>query len=317
MSSPVIEMEHVYKAFGDVPALHDMSLTVQQGEVVGLLGPNGAGKTTTVRLILGLLKPDKGNVRLFGEDPYPDDVTRCTLRRRVGVVLEEDRLYPRMSGWENLLFWTELYGMPADEAMGEINRVLRLVEMADRSKSQVGTYSKGMRRRLAIARALVNRPDILIMDEPTSGLDPMYRVQVRDILKRLAEQGMTILITSHNLAEVEKICTRVVIIKKGRLVLSSTMRDLRREYGSELVITVNIEASTLHDTPLFHELALNPLVREVNAYNNTVRLSLKNVDNISPIIQIFAKHNVGIREIKNISPSLEDIYLRIIKENAN
>ncbi|NPA90848.1 MAG: ABC transporter ATP-binding protein [Chloroflexi bacterium] len=313
MSRSVIEMTHVYKTFGEVPALHDMSLRVQQGEVVGLLGPNGAGKTTTVRLILGLLKPDKGDVRLFGEDPYPDDLAHCELRRRVGVVLEEDRLYPHMTGWENLQFWTELYGMPADKAPQEINRVLQLVEMADRATSKVGTYSKGMRRRLAIARSLVNRPDVLIMDEPTSGLDPEYRVQVRDILRRLAEQGMTILITSHNLAEVEKICTRVVIIKKGRILLSSTIQDLMREYGSELVITVNTDASTLRDTPLFQELTQNPMVKEVKLYDNTVRLALAEVDNVSPIIQLFTKHQVPVKEIQTISPSLEDIYLRIVK----
>ena len=309
----VVEITQLCKNYGPIEALRGISFSLAPGEVLGFLGHNGAGKTTTIRLILGLLRPDAGSVRLFGEDPYPDDQRRQALRRRLGVILEEDRLYHYMTGEENLEFWAGLHGLRRREASRRISEVLQLVGIGDRARTLVGTYSKGMRRRLAIARALVNRPEMLIMDEPTVGLDPVARVQIRAILGNLVNsEGMTVFLTSHDLAEVEKICQRVAILDHGRIILSGSMEELRQGQGSRLVISLIPQNGCLLPDSLLQELEDLPFVLRADVHGDELCLTLEEGDHNAEIIELLVHNNARVSQVRPAKLSLEDLYLETV-----
>ncbi len=318
VSDRVIDVSHLRKSYGATEALRGISFNLARGEVFGFLGHNGAGKTTTIRLVLGLLKPDAGKVLLFGEDPYSDDGARQALRRRVGVLLEEDRLYPHMTGEENLRFWAELYGLPRQEADRQIDRVLRLVDMASRAHSPVGTYSKGMRRRLAVARALVNRPELVIMDEPTAGLDPAARAQLRELLENLvALEGITVFLASHDLAEVQKLCQRVAILARGEVILSGTLEELRREQQPQLAVSLASSASGLLPDSLRQALEALPFVQGVDLCGGELCLTLKedSPDHRATVVDLLVSRGARISQVRQVSRSLEEVYLATMQQH--
>jgi ABC-2 type transport system ATP-binding protein len=210
------------KRYGDVLAVDHVDLTVRPGHVYGYLGPNGAGKTTSLRMLLGLIRPTSGDVRLFGRSPLLDGA--CALDGVAGFV-EAPRFYPYLTGRRNLELVADLDG---DGARGRVDDVLDLVGMSDRARHKVGGYSHGMKQRLGIAGALLRRPRLLILDEPATGLDPAGMRDMRALIRRLADEGMTILYSSHLLAEVEELCDRVAIVRSGRIVYEGALEDLRR-----------------------------------------------------------------------------------------
>ena len=190
----MIEVQHLAKKFNGTPVLRGVDFQVKEGEIFGYLGPNGAGKTTTLRVILGLLKPTSGKASVFGKDLGDND----DLRRRVGVLLENDGLYERLSAYENLNYYAQLYSVPDMEE--KIRNLLKFVGLSDRQNDKVGTFSKGMKRRLALARSIIHDPDVLFYDEPSAGLDPEAQKMVRDLILRLSgEKGRTIFVNSHDL----------------------------------------------------------------------------------------------------------------------
>jgi ABC-2 type transport system ATP-binding protein len=207
------------KRYGDLTAVGGVDLTVNAGDVYGYLGPNGAGKTTSLRMMLGLIRPTEGSVRLFGRDP------QMTVRALAGVAgfVEAPTFYPYLTGRRNLEL---LAAFDGGEARGRINTALDTVELADRAGDRVGGYSHGMRQRLGIASALLRRPRLLLLDEPATGLDPAGMRDMRDLIRRLAADGITILLSSHLLYEVEDLCNRVAIIRKGAIVYEGALRDL-------------------------------------------------------------------------------------------
>jgi ABC-2 type transport system ATP-binding protein len=215
-----VEARGLTKHYGRIAAVQDVDLTVRAGDVYGFLGPNGAGKTTAMRILLGLLRPEAGSARLFGRDPQHDHPG--ALEGVAGFV-ETPHFYPYLSGRKNLEL---LAAFDGDGAAGRIDGVLDAVELADRAADRVGGYSQGMRQRLGIAASLLRAPRLLILDEPTNGLDPGGIRDMRDLIRRLAAQGMTILLSSHLLAEVEELCTRVAIIRSGRIVYEGALADL-------------------------------------------------------------------------------------------
>jgi ABC-2 type transport system ATP-binding protein len=326
MSSPkqsVVIFSNVFKSFGTVQALRGISFELLPGEAFAILGHNGAGKTTSIRLMLGSLKPDSGTVHLFGHDPYPEDELNRKLRQHIGVVQEEDRLYLQMSGEENLLFWLALYGVPKQWRKERALSALSWVGLEKRGRGKVGTYSKGMRRRLAIARALVLEPQMLILDEPTVGLDPEARVEVRELLERLIHrEGLTLLMTSHDLDEVEKLCERLMVIDHGQVSLDGTLSELRAGQQPELSIKLVRESvGTIHE-PLLQELAALPFVARLELNGNvlTAMLNKGEEELISQVITRLARAGVGIAEVELCQRSLEEIYLQAIenhKGNAN
>src|SRR4051794_19978970 len=214
--APPIEVRGLVKRYGEITAVDDVDLTVNAGDVFGYLGPNGAGKTTSLRMMLGLIRPTAGSVRLFGGDP------QISVRALEGVsgFVEAPTFYPYLSGRRNL----ELYaGLDGGDAAGRIDGVLDTVQLTDRAKDKVKGYSHGMKQRLGIASALLRDPRLLLLDEPTTGLDPAGMRDMRRLIRRLADEGMTVLLSSHLLGEVEEICNRVAIVRRGSVVYEGSL----------------------------------------------------------------------------------------------
>jgi len=220
VDEPAIQARGLVKRYGRITAVDDVDLTVSPGDVYGYLGPNGAGKTTTLRMMLGLIRPDAGTVKLFGRDPLVEGVS--ALHGVAGFV-EAPRFYPYLTGRKNLELVAALDG---DGAAERIDEALDIVELADRARDKVGGYSHGMRQRLGLAGALLRDPRLLILDEPATGLDPGGMRDMRLLIRRLADQGITVLLSSHLMAEVEELCDRVVIISSGRVRYEGALRDL-------------------------------------------------------------------------------------------
>ncbi|HEY5660493.1 MAG TPA: ABC transporter ATP-binding protein [Gaiellaceae bacterium] len=218
--APPVATRGLVKRYGEILAVDHVDLTVERGDVFGYLGPNGAGKTTSLRMLLGLIRPTAGDARLFGRDPL---VEGSRALQGVAGFVEGPRFYPYLSGRKNLELLADYDG---DGARSRIDEVLEVVELRDRAKDRVGGYSHGMRQRLGIASALLRRPQLLLLDEPTTGLDPAGMRDMRDLVRRLAHEGITILLSSHLLNEVEELCNRVAIIRKGRIVYEGGLEEL-------------------------------------------------------------------------------------------
>jgi len=233
----VIDVKNLTKKFGDFLALDDISFRVKSGEIFGYIGPNGAGKTTTIRAILGLVNPTAGTVSVLG-----DDVTRNeAFRWHVGAVLESTGLYDKLTAFENLNFYGRIYNIPSETRKKMIWELLRFVGLSDRAQNNVSTYSKGMKQRLAIARALLHNPQVLVMDEPTSGLDPDAQLLIRELIGDLvSKRNMTIFLSSHNLVEVEKMCSKIAVIREGHIIEEGPIMDLRRKFAQpHIEITID------------------------------------------------------------------------------
>jgi ABC-2 type transport system ATP-binding protein len=226
IDAPPVRARGLVKRYKEVLAVDRVDLNVRGGDVYGFLGPNGAGKTTTLRMALGLIAPTEGTVELFGRDPM-----RAGARALEGVAgfVEAPRFYPYLTGRKNLELLAALDGGDARE---RIEEVLEIVELAPRGKHKVGGYSHGMRQRLGIAAALLRRPRLLILDEPATGLDPAGMRDMRALIRRLADEGITVLLSSHQLPEVQELCDRVAIVDKGRVVYEGALADLRRQGGA-------------------------------------------------------------------------------------
>ena len=220
MTAPPIEARGLIKRYGHITAVDDVDLTVSAGDIYGYLGPNGAGKTTSLRMLLGLIRPDSGSARLFGRDPL---VEGARALDGVAGFVEAPRFYPYMSGRRNLEMAAALDG---DGAAGRIDEALDTVDLADRAGDKVGGYSHGMRQRLGIAGALLRDPRLLLLDEPTTGLDPGGMRDMRALIKRLAGQGITVLLSSHLMGEVEELCDRVAIVGNGRVLYEGSLPEL-------------------------------------------------------------------------------------------
>ena len=227
MTDTVIELKDVRKTFRDfwlrptVAAVDGLSLEVKRGEVFGLLGPNGSGKSTSIKMILGLLDPSGGTVKLFGKSPRS-----VAARRRLGYLPELSYLHPFLTAKETLMYYAGLCELPHKIAAERTRQLLDMVGLADAAKRPVGGFSKGMARRVALASALIGKPELLVLDEPTSGLDPVSTKEVKTLVKALAAGGMTVLMTSHLLADAEDVCDRVMILNHGKSVAEGRVEEL-------------------------------------------------------------------------------------------
>ena len=229
MSEPIVEVEGLWKTFGEVSAVEDLSFTVERGQVYGLLGPNGAGKTTTLRVLMGLERSTRGASRLFGAPVTPS----CPQLRRVGAMVEQAAFVPHLSGMRNLRLWWEAGGARMKDA--DLDGALAIAGLGNAINRQVRTYSQGMKQRLGFARLLLARPELLVLDEPTNGLDPGEIREIRELIARLSAQGATVLLSSHHLTEVEQVCSHVLVMNHGRLVADGTVSELIGSAGSVYV----------------------------------------------------------------------------------
>jgi ABC-2 type transport system ATP-binding protein len=227
--SLAIEASEVVKVFGSVRALDGLSFTVKPGEIYGLIGPNGAGKTTALRIVSTLLLPTSGNVKVFGLNVVQK---AAEVRRIISYLPEEAGAYRYLSGWEYLEFMAKFNAKDRKEARAMVAEAAEISGLGERLKDKTKTYSKGMKRRLLVARALMLKPKLAVLDEPTSGLDVIHAYHVREIIKKyVREHGVTVLLSSHNMLEVEHLCNRVALINKGRLVAEGAPRELKEKFG--------------------------------------------------------------------------------------
>jgi ABC-2 type transport system ATP-binding protein len=225
-----IEATDVVKVFGSVYALDKLSFEVGSGEIFGLIGPNGAGKTTALRIVSTLLLPTSGTVRVFGLDVVGD---AAEVRKVIAYLPEEAGAYRNLSGWEYLEFMAKFKTGDENKVREMVNEAAEITGLGERLKDKTKTYSKGMKRRLLVARALMTRPKLAILDEPTSGLDVLHAYHVREIVKRyVKEHGVTVLLSSHNMLEVEHLCDRVALLNKGKIVAEGKPQELKEKYGS-------------------------------------------------------------------------------------
>ncbi len=227
---PLIEISHLIKRYGDKPAVDDVSLNVYGGEILGFLGPNGAGKTTTIKVIVGLLQPTSGTVRVAGYDVQTQPLQ---AKAASGYVPDEPNLYPKLSARELLRFVGDLYDLDRSQSARRSEELLKLFDLADAGDDLIDSYSHGMRQKTALAAALLHAPQVLVLDEPTVGLDPKSARLIKDILRQLAERGTAVFLSTHILEIAERMCDRIGIINKGRLIAVGTMAELRALSGGE------------------------------------------------------------------------------------
>ncbi|WP_282560935.1 ABC transporter ATP-binding protein [Trichothermofontia sichuanensis] len=245
MMVPAVELANVQKFYNGVPVVNDLSFTIAPGEIFGLLGPNGAGKSTTIRMLTTLTRPTHGTVTVAGFDVVRE---AAAVKRNIGVVLQQTSVDGDLTVWENLELHGRLHHLPRSQRQAAIDRWLDYVDLGDRRESLVKTLSGGMKRRLQIARALLHQPKILFLDEPTVGLDPQTRRRLWEIIRDLNQQGMTMLLTTHYMEEVEYLCgsaanpeipNRIGIMDGGKLIQLGTLAELRRQHGEGLVMIQN------------------------------------------------------------------------------
>ncbi|MDD5659651.1 MAG: ABC transporter ATP-binding protein [Actinomycetota bacterium] len=303
--SIAINIKDISKTLQNRKILKEISFDVEVGDIFGYLGPNGAGKTTTIRILLGLFKADSGKLEILGHD-----INESETRKKIGFVLDADGLYENMTAEENILYYARIYGI--QKPARKINELLDMVDLSDRARDKISSYSKGMRQRLALARAMVHDPEILILDEPTSGVDPTGQIEIRQIMKSLAsKENKTIFLSSHNLDEVQRICNRIAIIDKGTIKLYGGLENLRKEISKLIFI---IKTTRLVTQPLKEELKQNPDIglKEVN--DNELVFSPLGSTEISDIISILSEKGIKIEEVIKKEASLEELYSTILKE---
>jgi len=303
-----IRMENLRRDFGAVRAVDGLTLEVPAGTVFGFLGPNGAGKTTTIRLLLGLLEPTAGQATVLGFDTRTQ---AAEIRERTGALLEHAGLYEQLSAEDNLEFYGRAWRLPAAERRGRIREVLTEMGLWERRKERVGNWSRGMRQKLALARAQLHRPALLLLDEPTAGLDVMAAVAVRDDLAALASrQGSTIFLTTHNMAEAERLCQQVAVIRAGKLLAVGTPDALRAHAGGP---RVEIIGRGFSETAL-SLLRERPEVAAASVQNDHLTIDLRAETDTAPLVSLLVGAGVQVEEVRRGKASLEEVFLTLMEE---
>jgi len=292
----VLSIRNLTKDFGKLRAVNNLNLEVKAGQVFGMLGPNGSGKTTTLGMLMGVTNPSAGEFFWFGETPTNE------LRKKIGAVLEHPIFYPYLSGQKNL----ELNAMIKQCPPENIPKVLELVELTDRKEDKYKTYSLGMKQRLAIASALLNDPTVLILDEPTNGLDPMGIAEIREIIKKIAANGKTIILASHLLDEVQKVCTHFAVLKKGTMIHTGPVDEVGK---GEEIVEVSADVENLHDV-----LNSFPGVLSINRENGSFQVSMQEGFHSKDLNKFLFEKGVTASHIVTKKKTLEKQFLEILAE---
>jgi ABC-2 type transport system ATP-binding protein len=304
----MINIENLTRKFGEITAVEGLTFQVEEGEVFGLLGPNGAGKTTTIRMLCCLISKTSGEATI-GDYHIGQTADSLQIRKMIGLVPDNVGLYDDLTAFENLDFYGKLYEVPERRRKENIERFLKMLDLRDRKDTRAGSFSKGMKQKLALARALVHEPKILFMDEPTANLDPESAKTVRDFILEIKQQGRTIFLNTHNLDEAQRVCDRIGIIKK-RLLTIGTPEQLRESLSKPRTqirlaqVTEAIVTSLRKLVPKKIEISGNKLIIDVN-----------DPDKENPaIIAAITSSGGQVREVTQVVPTLEDVYLQIVRE---
>jgi ABC-2 type transport system ATP-binding protein len=308
MNTFAIRTQELSRAFGAVQAVDNLSIEVPSGIVFGFLGPNGAGKTTTIRLLLGLLEPTAGQAEVLGFDirSQADQV-----RLRSGSLLEHNGLYERMSAEDNLEFYARVWHIPVKEREIRKRELLSQMGLWERRKDLVGQWSRGMKQKLAVARALFHRPTLLFLDEPTAGLDPVAAAALREDLSALVEQeGITVFLNTHNLSEAEKLCHLVGVIRQGKLLAVGAPSELRSKTNAN-----RCEVFGKGFSPdLIEQLYLRPEVTRARLVDQHLVIDLNGQTEIAGLVNWMVNAGVQVEEIRKSAASLEEVFLTLVEE---
>jgi ABC-2 type transport system ATP-binding protein len=308
MTDYAIRSDNLTRVFGTVRAVDHLALEVPKGMIFGFLGPNAAGKTTTIRLLLGLLEPTEGRAEVLGFDTQTQ---ADEIRSQAGALLEHSGLYERLSAEDNLEFYGRIWHMPADARQTRIEELLTHLGLWERRKETVGTWSRGMKQKLAIARALLHRPPLIFLDEPTAGLDPIAAAALREDLAALAaREGVTVFLTTHNLAEAETLCRLLGVIRQGKLLAIGSPDELRARQGTPRVeilgrgFSENVLAS----------IRARPEVVKVEQRDNRLLIDLRGAVDTAPLVSLIVSAGAQVEEVRRDNASLEEVFLTLMEE---
>jgi ABC-2 type transport system ATP-binding protein len=291
-----VEVSHVSKSFGTVKAVDDVSFSVEQGEIFGLLGPNGAGKTTTIRLMLEIFKPESGQVSILGG---PMDEAK---KDRIGYMPEERGLYQDIDLERVLVYLATLKDVPSGEAHRRVNQYLDQFDLAAYGKKKVKDLSKGMQQKAQIIATLLHQPELVIIDEPFSGLDPVNTQMVKNVLIDLRRRGVTIIMSTHQMHQVEEMCDRILLINHGRAVLYGNLDDIRRQYSGHAVL-VRAGGS----------LPSIPGVENIEEHNSALKLSLSPGTSPQDVLRNLVAQGVTLQQFEIATPTLDEIFIRVVQ----
>ncbi len=299
---PPVEARGLVKRYGDLIAVDHVDLSVDAGDVYGYLGPNGAGKTTSLRMLLGLIRPTEGGVRLFGRDPQTDG--RRALERVAGFV-EAPRFYPYLTGRKNLELCAAFDGGHANRLIGQ---VLDIVELTERAGDRVGNYSHGMKQRLGIAASLLREPRLLILDEPNTGLDPAGMRDMKLLIRQLSSDGITVLLSSHQMADVEELCNKVAIINRGRVLYEGDVASLKHTLGT----WYRLRASRLDQA---HDLARQFELADLELEDDEIRFSAPE-EVVERFVVALGQHGIGIHALVPQQATLEQLFFELTESDG-
>lgn len=308
MGESVIRTDNLIRDFNTVRAVDGLSLEVPSGIVFGFLGPNGAGKTTTISLLLGLLEPTEGKIEVLG---YDIRTQAEEIRNRTGALLEHNGLYERLSAEENLEYFGRIWQLSSIERYDRIKKLLTHFCLWDRRREKVGAWSKGMKQKLAVARAILHNPQLIFLDEPTAGLDPVAAASLReDIAKLASNEGTTVFLTTHNLNEAEKICNQVAVINKGKLITIGIPDELKENLSKS---RVRVTGNGFTEKVLSMLRSRNEIV-DIQLINGCLFIELKENSRMSPLTGLMVREGVEIEEIQKEKATLEEVFLKIMEE---
>jgi len=307
--SNIIEVRRLTKTFDGITAVDNISFAVQPGELFGFLGPNGAGKTTTVRMLTGVLEPTEGTAAIQGHDICSQPLLS---RAHIAVVPEEANVYLDFSVWQNIMLMAQLYDIPHNQRTRKAVELLDLLGLSDRRKQKARILSKGLRQRLMLCAALITEPEILFLDEPTSGLDVQSKQIIHKIIRQLNSKGLTIFLTTHNMEEAEKLCSRVAIINKGRIAAIDTPEKLRSAIRSKESVEVSFSGEMLS----IQDVKSLPGVSSIDLTGNIIRAYTETPGQTATDIAYLARsRKIEIEQLCTKKPSLEDVFLYFTDED--
>ncbi len=307
MSATAIRTDGLSRDFGETRAVDRLTLQVPKGAVFGFLGPNGAGKTTTIRMLLGLLEPTSGNGQVLGHDVRAE---AHQIRTHCGALLEHPGVYDRLSGEENLEFMGRAYRLSAADHRARAQELLTQMGLWERRGELAGTWSRGMRQKLALCMALVHRPSLLFLDEPTAGLDVTAAAALRDDLSALAaDEGVTIFLTTHNMSEAERLCSQVAVIRNGKLLAVDHPDALRAKAAAS---RVEVTGRGFSDEVL-SALRARPEVAWASVGNGRLTIALPHDADAAPLVSVLVRGGAEVEEVRRSAPSLEDVFLTLME----
>jgi ABC-2 type transport system ATP-binding protein len=300
-----VEVANLTKRYGKFLAVNNINFEVKQGEIFGLLGPNGAGKTTTIRMLTGQLAPTSGTASIAN---YGLIHNSKKAKQQIGVVPDTSNVYEEMSAWDNLVFAAKLYGVPKNEREKRAKELLELFGLYERRKDHIANFSKGMKRRITIAAALIHKPKLLFLDEPTTGLDVQSLRMIRALIKELNDTGVTVFLTTHYIEEADQLCQRIAIINKGKIVTVDNPEKLKASTQKRQAIEVSFSLTS----DLENKLKGLSCVSEVSVLGDKCRLQVDDASQAIPSLVDFARKNdLKIISINTLKPSLEDAFVKL------